>query len=105
MDQAFRDEAPAGTAKALASADNEINGQSYGLAPQVKHVLWANLYSGVCSHDAACLHELTVYVLRQRAMLEGLARGDFFMCRWDWAEFAVRDSKSLGRAAPSPLSE
>merc|ERR1711924_279007 len=95
LDQAFKDEAPLGTAAALAMGDSDLKEGCYGLAPQVKHALWANVYSGVCPHDAAHLYELTVYVLRQRAMFEAQARGDFFMCRWEWANFSSRDSDGV----------
>lgn len=89
LDQAFTDEAPSGTASALALGEQDLIEGRHGLAPQVKHVLWANVYSGICPHDAPYLHDLTVYVLRQRVLLEGLARGEFFMCRWNWGDFAA----------------
>jgi len=87
LDQAFKDEAPNGTAAALAVEDCDLREGQYGLGPQVKHALWANVYSGLCPHDSTYLHELTVYILRQRVLMEGLARGEFFMCRFDWADF------------------
>lgn len=88
LDQAFKDEAGNGTLAALSLNDGELPEGCHGIATQVKHVLWANVYSGNCSHDASCLHELTVYVLRQRVFLEGLPRGEFFMGKWQWADFS-----------------
>merc|ERR1712100_85454 len=76
LDQAFKDEASCEgatcTRTALAKADEELQQGQYGLAPQVKHALWANLYSGAVAQDALQLQELTIYVLRQRVLLESL---------------------------------
>lgn len=92
LDQAFKDEAPSGTASALSLDESSLEEGRHGIAPLVKHVLWANVYSGVCSKDASHLDELTTYVLQQRALLESMDRGDYFCCRWTWAEFVKSDS-------------
>ena len=45
----LKDEAPDGTAAALALREEDLKDGCYGLAPQVKHVLWANvLYRDLC---------------------------------------------------------
>mmetsp|Transcript_7603 Transcript_7603/g.13075 ORF Transcript_7603/g.13075 Transcript_7603/m.13075 type:complete len:390 (+) Transcript_7603:63-1232(+) len=101
LDQAFKDEATyegkVCSRTALAKADAELLEGQHGLAPQVKHALWANLYSGVLEHDSPELQELTTYVLRQRVLLESLPRGIFFSRRFNWADFPC-DSTSLSIA-------
>mmetsp|Transcript_33375 Transcript_33375/g.93651 ORF Transcript_33375/g.93651 Transcript_33375/m.93651 type:complete len:175 (+) Transcript_33375:2-526(+) len=87
LDDAFKEEAASGTLHALMMDEQEFGDSAIGLAPRVKYALWANVYSGNVPHEAPHLHELTVYLLRQRVMLEALARGSFFMCQFDWAEF------------------
>lgn len=109
LDQAFKDEASAtDIAGALALSEKDILEGCHGLAPLVKHVLWANVYSGACPHDAPHLTELTVYVLRQRAMLEAVARNDFYMCKWNWAQFEwtpLSDESRLSTKAEHILEE
>lgn len=98
LDQAFKDEASCEeticTWRALAKAEGALQEGQHGLAPQVKHALWANLYSGVVAQDSHQLQELTTYVLRQRALLESLPRGAFFACQFQWADFPMA-GKSL----------
>lgn len=89
LDDAFREEAPAGTAAALALGDAELTEGSLGLAPRVKYILWGNIYSGAVEHDAPCLRELTVYLLRQRIAFEAMSRDAFLSCRFDWADHPV----------------
>merc|ERR1719330_2061165 len=86
LDDAFREEAPMGTLAALALDDAELPPEGLGLAPRVKYVLWANVYSGAVAHDAVCLKELTIYLLRQRIAFERLPRDSFLSCRFDWAD-------------------
>merc|ERR1719330_41569 len=86
LDDAFRDEAATGTAAALALDDAELSDGKLGLAPRVKYVLWANVYSGAVDHDAPCLRELTTYLLRQRMAFEKMPRDTFLSCRFDWAD-------------------
>lgn len=83
LDQAWKDEAASGTETALRCTDGELQGQC-GLVPLVKHVLWANVYSGTVEHDSTALHELVVYLIRQRVMLERLPRGAFFAGDFTW---------------------
>jgi len=89
LDQAFKDEVGGiGTVDAVALKESQLEDGKSGLAPLVKHVLWANVYSGSVPHDANCLYELTVYLIRQRIMLEGLGRATFFGGGFYWADFA-----------------
>jgi hypothetical protein len=87
LDQAFKDEAKNQTLHALSLGDADLDDGQHGIATQVKHVLWANVYSGSIPRDAPHLHALTVYILRQRVFLEGLPRGEFYMGRWQWADY------------------
>merc|ERR1712222_46507 len=77
LDDAFREEAPTGTASALARREQELAIGRHGVAPRVKYVLWANIYSGAIPHDTPHLYDLTVYLLRQRLALEALPRTAF----------------------------
>jgi len=95
LDEAFREEAApggGGTAAAIALEDSQLPPDGFGLAPRVKYALWANVYSGAIPHDSPCLHELTVYILRQRMAVEALARGSFFMCQFEWADHPLPPS-------------
>eukprot|EP00927_Polykrikos_kofoidii_P071253 TRINITY_DN67548_c0_g1_i1.p1 TRINITY_DN67548_c0_g1~~TRINITY_DN67548_c0_g1_i1.p1 ORF type:complete len:422 (-),score=48.82 TRINITY_DN67548_c0_g1_i1:353-1558(-) len=87
LDTVFREEAPEGTASAL-SVEGELPTDRFGLAPRVKHALWANVYSGKVPHDDPRVYELTVYILRQRAALETLPRASFFAGQFSWAAFS-----------------
>lgn len=87
LDEAFKEEAPNGCTDALAVADNSIEVGRHGLAPRIKYTLWANVYSGAVPHDSKELHELTVYLLRQKIIFEAMPRDHFLSCRWDWGEF------------------
>lgn len=89
LDQVFKEEVVGETREALALAEADLGPDQHGIAPKLKYVLWANVYSGELPHDSKELHELTVYLLRQRVMLEGLSRGTFFMCKFDWDDFQV----------------
>jgi len=86
LDDAFREEAPNGTAQALALNEQELEGR-HGLAPRVKYVLWANVYSGTIPHDTIQLQELTTYLLRQRMALEAMPRAPFLSGKFCWADF------------------
>jgi len=86
LDDAFKEEAPDGCAKAVAAPEDGLGPDRHGLVPRVKYILWANVYSGLVPHDAPELHELTVYVLRQRMALEAMPRDCFLSCRFGWAE-------------------
>eukprot|EP00929_Paragymnodinium_shiwhaense_P106357 TRINITY_DN7163_c0_g2_i1.p1 TRINITY_DN7163_c0_g2~~TRINITY_DN7163_c0_g2_i1.p1 ORF type:complete len:369 (-),score=87.58 TRINITY_DN7163_c0_g2_i1:51-1157(-) len=90
IDDAFKDEVPKGqgTAQAATLAEAALPEGCHGLGPRVKHVLWANVYSGGVPHDSPCIHELTVYVLRQRAFVESLTRSAFFKAQFNWAELS-----------------
>lgn len=87
LDDAFKEEAPDGTRAALALPEESLGQGSHGLAPRVKHALWANVYSGLVPHDHPGLYELTAYTLQQRAALEAVPRGAFFARTFDWADF------------------
>eukprot|EP00439_Symbiodinium_sp_Y106_P043959 s204_g5.t1 len=73
LDEAFVQEAPEGSAKA---------------------VLWQNVYFGAVPHDHPELMELTVYVLRQRLALEATSRNNFFAGRMAWADFPSRSAST-----------
>lgn len=87
LDDAFKEEAPNGTRAGLVQSEDSLSQGSHGLAPRVKYVLWANVYSGLVQHDDPKLHELTVYTLRQRAAIEAVPRRDFFARTFSWADF------------------
>lgn len=89
LDDAFREEAPDGTLAACQVAEADLREGRYGLGPSVKHVLWANIYSGSEPRDSKRLYDLTVYLLRQRAALEGVPRGAFFAGEFEWADYKL----------------
>jgi len=91
LDDAFRDEVASDTASAVALEDGELIEKCLGLAPRLKYILWANVYSGAIPHDERCLHELTTYVLRQRIALEKLPRDAYLSCRFDWVEHPLSE--------------
>lgn len=89
LDDVFREEASSGTAAALLKEDAELGEKQLGLAPRLKYVLWANVYSGGVEHDDKHLHQLTVYLLRQRIFFEKMGRNTFLSCKWNWADHPV----------------
>lgn len=94
LDDIFREEGalgPGGTASALGLGEAELSDGCLGLAPRLKYALWSNVYSGLTPHSAVPLYELTVYLLRQRMLMEALPRGTFFMGHFKWADFPMRD--------------
>eukprot|EP00933_Yihiella_yeosuensis_P025963 TRINITY_DN20141_c1_g1_i1.p1 TRINITY_DN20141_c1_g1~~TRINITY_DN20141_c1_g1_i1.p1 ORF type:complete len:226 (-),score=36.56 TRINITY_DN20141_c1_g1_i1:116-736(-) len=87
LDEAFKIEAPNGTKSCLENQDEAaLKEGQVGLVPRVKHVLWSNVYSGAIPHDDKHLHELTVYVIRQRLSIAATPRGTFLMGRFEWAD-------------------
>eukprot|EP00928_Gymnodinium_smaydae_P022776 TRINITY_DN19017_c0_g1_i2.p1 TRINITY_DN19017_c0_g1~~TRINITY_DN19017_c0_g1_i2.p1 ORF type:complete len:352 (+),score=81.37 TRINITY_DN19017_c0_g1_i2:56-1111(+) len=95
LDAAFSAEAPNGTAQALALQESDLPEGRYGIATQVKHVLWANVYSGVEDVDSQRLYDLTVYVLRQRVALERQSRAAFFSADFAWAPCELASSSRV----------
>lgn len=92
LDEIFLEEGalgPGGTAGALGLGESALPDGCLGLAPRVKYALWSNLYSGLKPHSAVPLYELTVYLLRQRMLMEALPRGTFFMGHFKWADFPL----------------
>lgn len=87
LDEAWKKEAPQGTAHALELKDEDLQEGQVGLLPCVKHVLWSNVYFGAVPHDHPQLHELTVYLVRQRMYMEMLPRSRFFAAKFSWADF------------------
>merc|ERR1711988_1859887 len=67
--------------------DEDLQEGQVGLLPCVKHVLWSNVYFGAVPHDHPQLHELTVYLVRQRMYMEMLPRSRFFAAKFSWADF------------------
>ncbi|CAJ1405961.1 unnamed protein product [Effrenium voratum] len=60
LDEAFLQEAPDGSAKAVTLEDSVLADGKVGLLPCVKQVLWTNVYFGACEHDHPELEELAV---------------------------------------------
>jgi len=85
LDEAFKHEAAEGTAHAANLQDSELKEGQVGLLPLVKQVLWQNVYFGSIPHDHAELHELAVYLVRQRMAVEAIPRNDFLAGRLSWA--------------------
>merc|ERR1712232_858088 len=50
LDDTFREEAPRGSAQALSLTEAQLPEGCFGLAPRVKYVLWASVYSGSVAH-------------------------------------------------------
>jgi hypothetical protein len=89
LDDVFREEAASGTADALLKEDADLSEGRLGLAPRLKYVLWANVYNGAIEHDDESLYELTVYMLRQRMLFEGMDRNAFLSGKFQWAEHPI----------------
>jgi len=88
LDEAWKQEAPNGTAAALALREEDLPEGCIGLVPLVKHVLWSNIYNGSIPHDSQKLHELAVYLVRQRLALDAFPRNSFLMAKeLAWADF------------------
>jgi len=89
LDDAFKEEVASAAGVdivgAIAAEDADLQPDRHGLAPRLKYILWANMYSGAVPHDATELYELTVYLLRQRIFLDAVSRDDFLSCRFSWA--------------------
>lgn len=94
LDEAFVQEAPEGSAKAVALQEAELPEGNVGLLPCVKQVLWQNVYFGAVPHDHPELIELAVYVVRQRMALEATSRNDFFAGRMAWSDFPSRSAST-----------
>ncbi|CAE8617819.1 unnamed protein product [Polarella glacialis] len=91
LDEAFETEAPDGTARALEQV--ELKEGQIGLLPRVKYCLWANMYSGVVPHDLPELHELTVYLVRQRLAMEAMPRNTFLTGRFNWQDLPLPEER------------
>eukprot|EP00931_Biecheleriopsis_adriatica_P008313 TRINITY_DN109515_c0_g1_i1.p1 TRINITY_DN109515_c0_g1~~TRINITY_DN109515_c0_g1_i1.p1 ORF type:complete len:370 (-),score=72.34 TRINITY_DN109515_c0_g1_i1:31-1020(-) len=87
LDEAWKQEAPHGTKRALEMKEEDLEEGQVGLLPCVKHVLRSNVYNGAVPHDHPELTELAVYVVRQRLLLEALPKNVFFLARTSWADF------------------
>lgn len=92
LDEAFLQEAPEGSAKAVRIQDSDLKEGQVGLLPCVKEVLWTNVFFGACPHDHQHLEELAVYLIRQRIALEALPRTAFLTGRMTWADFPMKAS-------------
>lgn len=90
LDEAFLQEAPEGSAKAVRVQDNELQEGQVGLVPCVREVLWTNVFFGACARDHQQLEELAVYLIRQRIALEALPRTAFLTGRMTWADFPLK---------------
>jgi len=88
LDEAWKQEAPNGTAAALALREEDLPEGCVGLVPLVKHVLWSNVYGGSIPHDSQKLHELAVYLVRQKLALDAFPRNSFLMFKeLAWSDF------------------
>jgi len=84
LDDIWEEEAPEGTAKALAP------GSGSSLGPRLQKALKENIYefNQVAGGEDDFIYELTVYLLRQKLALEALPAEAFLGCGFGWADFA-----------------
>jgi len=83
LDDIWEEEAPDGTAKALAP------GSGSSLGPRLQTALRENVYefNQIAEGDDDFIYDMTVYLLRQKIALEALSPEAFLGCGFGWADF------------------
>lgn len=83
LDDIWEEEAPDGTAEALAS------GSSSSLGPRLQQALSESVYEfhNVVEGDDDFIYDMAVYLLRQRLALEALSSEAFLSAGFGWADF------------------